>query len=100
MEEIQAENLKLKAELARVKCYLGNAEEYIDKIDPLFVDLDNDGKVDKLSFANWIKLLQTTWDQIKKSQLECQGRTLEVKLPDGWLGNAVNAVLGLIGIRL
>jgi hypothetical protein len=44
--------------------------------------------------------MQVLWNKFKETAAECEGKTIEVKLPDTWTGMIINAALAAIGFKL
>lgn len=108
LQTITAENAELNAELKavkvttfdRAKCLIGNVDELAQSLSPYVRDLDGDGKVDPINFTSVIAMINIFWGKIKETSKECYGKEIVVKLPEGWIGTAINAAISLIGIRL
>lgn len=101
--KLEEENNALRGSVetkGKIKCIIGNVDEYAEELDRLLPDADGDGKIDKLAFGSWIDIANTTWAKIKETRLECYGKHTVVELPDGWIGSAVGALLSLLKIRL
>ena len=95
----QTSNVKtIKDTFGKVGCYSANIAELASEINDELV-VDEGGKI-KISFFGWIKLIQVFWNKIKETAVECEGKEVEVNLPDGIIGNVVNTLLGAIGLKL
>lgn len=92
------EKQSLKDALGDVQCYTQNLAELVGEVDKE-VEVGPDGKI-ILEFDGVVSLLQIVWDKVKETALECEGKTIRVKLPDGIVGNLIGLALGAIGFRL
>lgn len=84
--------------LGKSECYLGNLAELAARLDDVTVT-DEDGKI-ILDLKGTVAVINTVWSQVKETVKECEGKDLEVNLPDGIIGNILAAALGVIGIQL
>lgn len=85
-------------DLKKTGCYADNVGELLTKVGTDFVDVDGD--LVTFDFATVIRFINATWSKVKETALECEGKTIQVKLPDGVIGSILAATLQIIGIKL
>lgn len=84
--------------LGKVECYTMNAAELIGEFSDEFVDVE--GSVVKFDFNTAVRLINLLWGKVKETARECEGKEIQVKLPDGLVGQLLAGVLGIVGIKL
>lgn len=93
---------KLTDALQKMNCYSGNIEEFTADLNQTITVIDeNDGNPDKLvlQIEDFGKLLQTAWDAVKETMQECEGKKIEIRLPETFAGNIIKFGLNLIGFK-
>lgn len=91
-------NRSIKDVLGDASCYIGNFAELTEDLSEVMVE-DEQGKV-ILDFEGAVNVIQVTWDSVKETALECAGKEIEVRLPDGPLGIIIAAGLAALGFKL
>lgn len=81
-----------------VACYTQNIAELANEMDDQFINEDNDFV--EIDVMTVFQILQTVWDQVKETALECEGKEIKVKLPDNWIGMVLRAALSAVGLSL
>jgi hypothetical protein len=76
--------------LDKSACYIGNVEELVLDVSNKFT---SGGDVIKVDFITVREFIQTIWDKVKESSLEC--RNTEIKVKTGFWVKSLLAILGL-----
>jgi hypothetical protein len=85
--------------LEKSECYLGNLSELSGELQEVAVE--DDGSVVSIQGPqDVVAIMQVLWNKFKETAAECEGKTIEVKLPDTWTGMIINAALAAIGFKL
>lgn len=84
--------------IQKIECYVTNVSEFLQEFEIKFIE--QDGNVVKVDFATAVEMLQSLWDKVKETSLECEGKTIEVELPDGLTGTIIELLLAVIKFRL
>lgn len=85
--------------LGKGECYLANFAELAADLKEVAVE--QDGSVIKIEGPQEVvAIVQVLWDKFKETALECEGKTIEVKLPGSWTGMILAAALNAIGFKL
>ncbi len=98
MQTNEVTRRSFKDVLSGAECYLGNLEELAGELDEVLVE-DEEGQI-VLTFDGVKSVVQVVWDKVKETVLECQGKEIVVKLPEGLVGNLLAATLQLLGFKL
>lgn len=97
MSDVKTE-ATFKDVLGKSECYFGNIAELAGELDEVIVQ-QPDGKI-ILNLEGSVAVINTVWAKIKETVKECEGKDLEVNLPDGLVGMIVGAALSAVGIKL
>lgn len=86
--------------LKKVECYSTNVGEMAKELYGALVDPATEELKDiELKVA--IAAIQAAYDQARETVYECNGgETFEVQLPDNFTGNAIELLLGTLGLQL
>ena len=93
---------KLTEALEKVDCYTGNIAEFISELNDKVKVIDaEDGNPDKLvlQIEDFGGVAQVAWDAVKGTMQECEGKTIEVRLPQNLAGNIIGFALSLLGFK-
>ena len=71
---------EFKSPIGVVGCYLENVGEFLQEFEEN--NVTTDGKVDKITIAAALTLMQESLNKYKESKLECEGKELEVSIFD------------------
>lgn len=93
-------NTKPGVVLKKVECYSTNVGEMAKELYGALIDPTTEELKDiQLNVA--IQAIQAAYDQARETVYECNGgETFEVQLPDTFTGNAIELLLGTLGLQL
>lgn len=89
----------IKDVFGKVECYTSNISELAGEINDEITVNEETNKIE-IDLNGVASLLQVFWNKVKETAQECEGKTIEVKLPAGLAGNIISAALGLVGFKL
>ena len=85
--------------LRDVECYSANLAEFAKELREKLIDPNTDGfKPVNIEFA--VATIQTSYNKLQETLLECEGKDLDIKLPDGAAGAIIKLLLEVLGITL
>lgn len=85
--------------LGKSECYLANFAELAKELGEVVVE--DDGSVIKIdSHKEVVAILQVLWDKFKETAEECEGKKIEVEMPEGLFGMITSAAVSALGFRL
>lgn len=84
--------------LEKVQCYMINGAELMGEFRNEFVE--EEGNVVRFDWTTGIALVNLVWSKIKEAFAECDGKKLEIKLPETFWGRLLSAALTGVGLRL
>lgn len=90
--------MSLKTTTDDAQCYLGNIQELLNDLEGEVFTAKGD--VVEFDLKKGGKLLQILWDQGRESLLECEGKQMVVKYPDGIAGSVLELAFSFIGFNL
>jgi len=85
--------------LRDIECYSANLSEFAKELRMNLIDPNTDEfrKVD-LSFA--VSTVNSALSKVKETLSECEGRTLEINLPDTPVWSVIKVLLQVLNIKL
>lgn len=84
--------------LEKVNCYIGNVSELLEAFQTEFIE--QDGAVVKIRLETAKQMLQLLWDKVKEVALECEGKEIQVELPESTTGDVIRFLLNAVGFKL
>lgn len=84
--------------LDKFECFTRNLNELATKLQ--MVVQDDAGNPRKMELTEWVKIIQSIWDETKDISSECLGKDIQVEFGDSFTGVVVRTVLASIGLRL
>ena len=93
------EKKDLRPIFKKVECYTANVAELADEVEDMLFEENTEGVV-VLDFTGVKNLLQILWNKIKETAFECEGKRIEVRLPEGLVGTIIAAALAAVGFKL
>jgi hypothetical protein len=93
-------NTKPGVVLKKVDCYSTNVGEMAKELYTALIDPQTD-ELKEIDLKTAITAIQAAYDQARETIYECNGgETFEVELPDTFTGNAIELLLGTLGLQL
>lgn len=89
---------QLLVALDKFECFTRNLNELAIKIQMIVED--EQGNPRKMELSEWVKIIQSIWDETKDISSECLGKEIQVEFGDNFTGVIVRTVLASIGLRL
>lgn len=85
--------------LGKAECYLANFSELAGDLNAVLVE--EDGTLLTIDdYKDVVAILQVLWDKFKETALECEGKTIEVKLGNDLVSSITKAALSVAGFNL
>lgn len=84
--------------LGKSECYLSNLAELSAELEEVMVT--ETGEAIEFDLTGIVATVQVLWDKFKETAQECEGKAIEVKLPEGFVGMILSASLAAIGFKL
>jgi len=78
-------------------CHTVNVGQFMEELGDKYIDTN--GKI-VLNYSTAVKLVQFVYDKTNESFVECEGKELQIGLPNGMFGMILKMVLKTIGLEI
>ncbi len=93
-------NERTPGELLRdVECYSANLAEFAKEIREKLIDPTTD-RFKPVTLEFTVTVIQTAYDKMQETLMECEGREVVINLPEGAAGTLISLLLQVLGIKL
>jgi hypothetical protein len=89
---------EFKSPIGVVGCYLENVGEFLQEFEEN--NVTTDGKVDKITIAAALTLMQESLNKYKESKLECEGKEVVIDFGDGPIATLLEGLFKSLGFEL
>jgi uncharacterized protein Yka (UPF0111/DUF47 family) len=96
-EVVKTTNHVIEA-IDKFECFTRNLNELAQKLQMSIED--ENGNPKKMELTEWVKIVQSVWDEAKDISSECLGTPINVEFGDSFTAVIARTVLASIGLRI